>query len=611
MYLRAREQYLASGECQPPVACENRGLTPPARRATAFWAWGAIVLALVLQYALFRQYALREVVWSYPASHDQTFYLSISYDTYEHILNDGLFEGLKYGFSRRAPAGMVLHVQASLLYLILGPGRLSALTVNFLYFALLQGVLAWTLRWLSGRWSVALVGLGLLLCSLTPFFWAGSLIDFRIDFAAMCLFGVLLSLTVRSSLFASRGWSVVVGVTAAGLILVRFITVVYLTGVMGLFVALLVLRLGWPWRDPVSRRKEWRRLGHIGLAVVVVAVVAGPVLWWRADLLRSYYVIGHLTGEEKYIRVLMYGYDRLYYPRSLLRDHAGPTFVVVTVVSVLIAGALAVVRRWTALPASATPSQRHLLPPVGLTIAFTSLTLLVPMIVLTIDMHRSPVTGEIMLVPLVWLVMLVVAALAGSSDTGGRPRVEYSLAALVGVAFVMAGLTRVAQVGQHWKMTRERPNMEKLLALHDLIGQAMRDRGMQHAFALSTSNADYLTFEATEALVYERQGFYCSFESYLRQLSAVSEDQALAALGRSQVVVLAPPERVQTPFDQSMVQLLPRLRDYCETHLEHLQTFQVFGRDIAVYIRNNSAGRPGPKPGPGRPAAGTSVSRAD
>jgi hypothetical protein len=557
-----------------------------------FWACGAILLGLLLQYALFRQYALRDVVWSYPTAHDQTFFLSISYDTYEHILNQGLGEGLKYGAGLSAPAGMLLHLQASLLYLVLGPGRLSALTLHFLYFALLQVVLAWTLFWLTRRWSAVILGLGLLLTTLTPHLSPGGMIDFRIDFAAMCLFGVVMCLTIRSGLFASRGWSVAVGVAAAALILLRFITAVYLSLILSLFIGCILGRLLRLRRDGALRQLEWRRLAHIALATVIVAAATVPAMWRHRESLRKYYVVGHVTGEEKHIRVLMYGYDLLYYPRSLIRDHAGVACVSLAVMALLVtfllarAGRTAEARREGAT--NEPPGDG--LPPPGLIVCFLILTLLVPMSILTIDMHRSPVAGSIMLVPFLWTVLLALAALIRRSSLTGDLRLDRGLAALAGITLVTAGVCHLAHYGHRWEATRDRANLQQVVALHDFLGDAMRARGMKRVSIAATSLADYLTFEATAALVYEHQGYYCTLESHLRQLAAIPEDQALTALSKSHIVLITRPLPAQTPFDQSMIDLLPQLRRYCEKNLTYLKTFRIYGNDIAVYIREKPAG---------------------
>src|SRR5262245_26454015 len=178
-----------------------------------------------------------------------------SYETHERIRQRGLWGGLAYGLRMPTAKGPMMHVQAALLYLVLGPSRLSALTLNFLYFALLQCALVATARWYSGRWSVALFALGLLLAARAPFYPAGGLVDFRIDFIASCLFGTFLCAVLRSGLFASRRWSAVAGGVAALLVLFRSLTALYLAGVLGALFLALCAGLYLYRRDAEARRR--------------------------------------------------------------------------------------------------------------------------------------------------------------------------------------------------------------------------------------------------------------------------------------------------------------------------------------------------------------------
>ena len=128
---------------------------------------------------------------------------------------------------RAAPSRTQLPLQAALLYLAIGPSRLSALTLSFAYFALFQAVLAGTVRRTTGRWSAAFLALGILLAARTTFLRAGGIMDFRIDFTAACLYGTFLCAVSRSEMFRSWGWSVGVGAVATLLILFRFVTAPY------------------------------------------------------------------------------------------------------------------------------------------------------------------------------------------------------------------------------------------------------------------------------------------------------------------------------------------------------------------------------------------------
>ena len=167
-----------------------RKLPPPAWHSIA--AWLGIALLFVLEYGLFSQYVVRELAWAPPGYHDQSVYLGQSYDIFETIVSEGVWKGIVRGWRESGANGTQLSIQGALLYLFLGTSRLTALTLNFAYFLLFQAALAATLRWYSGRWSAAFLGIGLALTAKSTFLGAGGMMDFRIDFVASCLFGTFI-----------------------------------------------------------------------------------------------------------------------------------------------------------------------------------------------------------------------------------------------------------------------------------------------------------------------------------------------------------------------------------------------------------------------------------
>src|SRR5262249_40433877 len=149
----------------PPAALP----APAEPRRPALLPWLGLALLLALQYGMFRQYAEREVTWCYPRGYDQTVYLARSYACYEHILQEGPLPGVLWALRQPVANGLLLEAEAGLLFLVLGPSRLTALTVLFGHFALFQLLLAATLCRHTGRWGPAFLGVGLLLAVATPF----------------------------------------------------------------------------------------------------------------------------------------------------------------------------------------------------------------------------------------------------------------------------------------------------------------------------------------------------------------------------------------------------------------------------------------------------------
>ena len=198
---------------------------------------GLLVLALVIRHTFLRRHA-----WFVPINYDQASYLAESYACYDRLQHQGLVEGIIEVASRHQPTGALMPWLSTILFAIFGPGRMTAVTLNLFFFFGLQLTLAFTLRWASGRWSTTLYGLGLLLSALTPYFWAGGIMDLRLDFIVFCVYGIFLCLVLRSGFFQSWRWSLAAGGVAGFLAGFRYITGVYLAGFLVICFAVTLLR---------------------------------------------------------------------------------------------------------------------------------------------------------------------------------------------------------------------------------------------------------------------------------------------------------------------------------------------------------------------------------
>jgi len=613
------------------AGCTGDVLTPAWHSRRGWFVFGILLL---LQYGLFREYALREVVWAYPTAHDQSGYLDAAYSTYERILEKGWLEGLSFGYGRLS-TGVVYHLQACVLFAFLGANRLAALTLNFAYFAILQTVLVGTLRWLSGRWSLAFLGLGLLLTALSPFFWAGGLMDFRMDLGAMCLYGILLCLTVRSALFFSRRWSLLVAAAACYLILFRFITVVYLLGVTGLLVAYLAGRLWKLRRDPAAHEAAKRQLAGLALASGIVLLVTGPVLWERREVIKAYYVVGHLTGPEKEIRRQETGDPPDYYLRSLALCHAGRDFVVLTSLIVCAATVLGMrgradnIRRWRWLMSAMVLAvgltaacvtgasqgdpqvfwtgsslaglavagwlidtvwrQRNAAPArldEGLMLVFLISSFIVPLGVLTLNAAKSPVVGDILVTPLIWMVLWgVVLSVRPDHLHDAASWVGPGMMGLAATAILFGCGMQFTHYTQRWALTERRTDAEEVLRLHDLIFDTCTEYGWQEPTIAYTCTKDFLGPPVTSVLGYERHAVLRTVRTKLCSIFSVSDAEALREVKASDLVIVSPAKRSTFPFDKDMLAHIPGLVRYCDRNMVRLRTTCIFDEEVILFAR--------------------------
>ena len=562
-------------------------------------AWCAVVILLLVQWGLFRQFALREVVWSYPSDYDQLAYLEQSYQTYERILDHGLIHGLeegmglRFGHLRLNAAGATLHLQAAVLYLLLGPSRMSALTLNFLYFALLQCVMVATVQWLTGRWSAALLALGLLLTTSTAFYYAGGLFDFRLDFIAMCLFGICICLVIRSNLFADWRWSAVTGLALAALGTFRFVALAHLVAIAAAFLFFLAILWLAVHSDRSRRGKIERQMIGCAIAAAILLLIVAPVLWHHRQAIHDYYYVGHVSGTEKQIRAQAAGTTTTwasvkYYPTSLVWDHAGVHYFRLCGIVLAIVGAAAAAR-W----ALGNVSRRSdgFLADFDFPAAtfFVVCCTLVPLAVLERDQAKSPVVANVAVVPLVWAMLLAAIALARGRrgfDWLGR----WGLIAAAAVALWSAGGTQFGHYTRRTTMSLNRAGIERLLAMYDQMADECQAMGWATpAVATDCIAADYLAHKNLSVLAYERHGYVIDAGQSLGQLQEYPVPELFERLKRSDFVVLSgrtgPPPYFEYPFDRQMREMHPQLVEWCEQNMVALQSVHVFDRDVTLYMR--------------------------
>jgi hypothetical protein len=555
----------------------------PADRREAAAGWLLLVLLCCGHWLLFAEYVRREIAWCYATGYDQTTLLALAYGTYDRIQRHGLLAELTHALTTLPPIGAALHLEAALLFLLTRPSRLKALGVNWLHFVLLQVAVIATLRARVRGWALPALALGLLWSLATPFYWAGGLDDFRLDFAAFCLYGTFLAVALRSDAFRHAGWSLAAGAAATWCVITRSLTSVYLGGLLGLWVAVLLVRaLRAP--DGAARADRKRGLKGAVLCAACLALLGLPSLALRARSLWSYYVLGHVVGPESAVHAALSGVRNLaqavaYYPRSLVFSHAGLWFVW------LAAGALAVLalarRPRGAGEAEAPPAFR------GEAFGFVAAAALAPLAALSADSAKSPVVGGILATPLLWAVLLAASRLAPRTS----PAVLWLTSGVVlaaGAAFQVARLTGPAPIAIAIPATARL----EVSRLHDDVVRVVREQGLALPVVLADRKRDYVP--ALHVSAYERHGLFLQVGYALNPILWRPETaEVMEALDGSDFVILtAPgplPER-RLPYDDKLAELEPLLRDHCTRKRTLVGTYHV-PEEVRLYARFPEAGK--------------------
>ena len=521
---------------------------------------------------LFTQYVQREIAWAFPMLFDQVQYLTEAYDTYDTMLTKGLARGLWYGLELPIPQGALIHLEGALAFLVLGRSRWAALSVNFAHYALFQCALAGLVAWRTRSSAAALVAVGLLLAVYTPFYRAGGLSDFRLDFIAWNIFGIFICAVLRSRGFLSLRWSIAAGAVAGWLGVFRFITVAYLCGIFALTaVALSAAQLRRTRRLQLTPRLR----GLLWSATVFVAITA-PFLVWKWAAIRKYYVVGQ-TGEQALRREgVATLWDTLsFYPASAWNTHGGKPFVWAGAAALAACALLA--WRW-----GQRRPRRAWFDGAGCFLAACGLS---PFIILTLNPAKSPVVGHVLVLPLLFVFVVSVVFLVRRLPGAGPAR--WLLRGLAAVILSAGLVQQVAALGARGPLHGLRRDVEDVHRLHDTLLAYSRLAGWD-SFSFS---ADFIseTVPTVTVSLYERHGVRLAAYSLLgNRIYGVDRPTALSLLRGSDFVVLTQHDAgtiYNYPLDESGRDLAPALQEFVRRNMFPLGEFRVYDRHLTLYAR--------------------------
>ena len=409
-----------------------------------FW-WVPAVILLVEAY-LFFSFANNFVTPYYPDNFDQTSYLLQSYRLFEKLSSTGFSALLEY--VRNPPAtGFLWQALAAMVFTVTGPTRLAALGLNFLAFAALQLVIFNYFKE-RGHWIVGIGAAGLLLAINSIFRGTGGLVDFRLDFAALCLYGIVAVLLEASDKLLNTRRVVVAAAVAALLAATRTITIVYLAGAVA-GIGLVVVIRWWRAKDPI----ELRRLANVMIFAAVLGVFCGALVYARWTEISAYYVAGHLSGQG-FIQSTAFGITDLsshltYYPINIWTYHFGKHFQIG--LAIIAATALAMIA-FSRAPKNSSEKTKS--PNIEVSYILLSFVI-APLFVIIANPSKSPLVGSIVLGPATVMAALLLCA----------PRARW-LPACASIALLILGSSNYLEnyrlISHTWTFTSYFKSLNKL-----------------------------------------------------------------------------------------------------------------------------------------------------
>src|SRR6516225_5076082 len=585
-------------------------------RAQRFPLSGHLVLLLALcgvEAMIFFWTVFNRVTVNFPIGFYALSYFAYTYDLIARTMSGGWIVLIDEFLHPHQSNGLSFTVQGALLGLLFGSNRAVLLSLNLLYFLAAQIVLFLTVRWQTKNIEYAWVAVALFTgCS--TIFQQGGIYYFMIDFSAMCLYGILACTIVWSRTFLHTQRSLLIAVIAAHLIIMRFFVVLYFAGIMfGL-----LLFAGASLRSPSSARRAIakKRVRNIVIAGSLTAVLVLPILFLAREGIYNYYVIGHVLGVEKYIRADQFGLHGLldhvlYYPNSLW-EHVG-RFVFIAF-AILSATALISAYRFD----HAWPHRLSVELHRDCAEYFAlGLMIFVPIVVLTLNFHKSPLVGAIVIMPLILVFTLIFDAFGRHAapplgkDVEARwpwflrlassPPVEgiwtaaskHSAKAIITTFVAVALLTTFATRGLSYKDPTSQSDYAAITQLNTAIGHYVIENKLLKPTLSVDRVVGYLNWGTLRLGNFEVLRTWIDFDprfgAGIYGIFATPREVALQLIKDSDIVVLTDPVQARDPtlpIDRKIIEYWDELDAWTRRNRVLLISADVYGVPHRVYVRH-------------------------
>src|SRR5262245_40310335 len=492
-----------------------------------------------------------QIVSFYPMNFDQTAYINSARMLCATYIGNGWIAFIHAILSLPYATGGGLMAQGALLCIIGGPSRTALLSLNLIYFLVLQFVLFRVVLKKTNETGGAWLAIAFLLPLSTIFNVAGGIYDFRVDFVVFCLFGIWACLIIESHIFKEQMPALFAAVVAIDLIWTRYVTVVYF--ILILFGLLVVFLYTGHNHIELPNSPAKRRIQNLAISGSMIAFVVLPMLVVNVRSIYEKYIVGHVLSDEKYIRAEELNLHSatehlLYYLRSILLDHIGRySLYFIGSVSILVVIAAMARRRMTPL----LTLDRRLLD-----LVFLFLSIFVPIAVLTIDIAKSQVVGGIVVVPmLLAAVVLLPHKFASEIDCrrGGdhhrdqfwaiAPKCPSTVILFLIVIFGLGGFLANAAAKQH---RLSRIDLDHVNEINRRIAQYLIENAVTSPRLFIDRLVDYLYGGTVTLFGFEQFGQVVDFARSNEQdfgIFAISRETALDLLARSDVAVITDPIR--------------------------------------------------------------------
>jgi hypothetical protein len=569
--------------------------------------WIPLLALFAVEALVFYNQVARNIAPFYPSNFDQLSYYLATYDLIDDFQTRGFRAFVGEFLQPSSATGTTFVLQGALLSLVGGANRTALLSLNLLYLLALQFTFFQTVRARTGDIRFAWLGMALLLALATLFLRLGGVYDYRIDFSALCLYGIWACVVVWSGAFRD-GWRSLL-VAAIGILLIysRFFTIIYVGAVYGVLLVASVVAF-WFNRPADRDAVAMQRLRNILVSGTIVVIVCLPRLYLSREAIYNYYVVGHVLGEERFIRAHEMGlytiWDHLwFYPKSILFTHIGSFALWMSAATVLISivAALLIDRVTPAVVLRRAGRFRYEFMALGL-------ATLIPLAILTINIAKSPVVGGIIVIPIALALVLLCAAI--------RPRTEITMplptwpvraralpqtssggwripAASIIVTIAMAiGLQNFIFKNLAAQPPAAAADLEQITLLGKTIATYAQDYGLTQPTMSSDRIVDYQNIGTAKLfsieLLHRNLNIDPRFGHGAYGIFATSREDAMRLFADSDIIVLTDPitdRTVPYPMNTKIREYWDELSSWTAQNRILLFSTRIFGIPYRVFVR--------------------------
>lgn len=578
-----------------------------------------LVAIILIEAVVFYLHTVKFITPYYPRNFDQTSYFDYTYRLAESTRHNGWGILANEYFHPTSAPGITLVVQGAIIALLFGPNRTALLSLNLGYFIALQLVLFYSVRAVTRSFGTAWTALTLLFATGTVFLDAGGIYDYRLDFAAQCLFGIWVCLVLWSRVFRDLKTSIVIAATGILLVTVRLFSVTYVSLVLGelLLISLVVMVLG---RSATARVIAKERAINIFLSGTLTALVVCALLFAARQALYDYYGVTHIITNEKYIRAaelqLYTVLDHvLFYPRNILEFHLGSRFGIIAAAA-FVAGAIG-----TGMSLHRFRSQLQRYRPHFIALGCCIVT---PIGILTFDISKSPVVGGVVVTPIVLAVTLLIHAatarehvdifhgfldwvsgLVPSFKRNEETSTHISQAsnltaiqAILTIALAIAAFVSFVAAGSSTAGIVSRTDQENISNLNERVARYAVESGNSHPKVSFDRVVDYLNRGTISVYGFERFDRLIDFQPRFGHgeygIFATPREVALKLVEDSDIIVLTDPvlgRSAPYPINTKIREYWDELWNWAKENCTEIYSIKIFGVPHHVFLRTSATPR--------------------